>query len=292
MTPTIGITCASGQLASESAKWLKVPFPPISQSYPGQDTVAGPNNNWAAQMWSSFFVTELGASGQAVITIPLLFGTGWKGTSTGHTMSPQAPTDLTGKGNQPTPMTLADIILGKWDAMFRLCAQMIKAKYPNALIRLGQEDYGLNWYAWCGKALESLRTQARNRVAAIFASVSAGFKFIWDIGRSGPGGYQPSATGAQHIDYIGFDLYDNVGPLSNALKVISSAAALGKKLGLPVICSEWGLQGKDDVPWATGVLNALESEVDVFLYYDKDKSALSLYPKAGPALAALMAKAA
>jgi hypothetical protein len=292
MTPTIGITCASGQLASESAKWLKVPFPPISQSYPGQDTVAGPNNNWALQMWSNYFVTELTGCKQVVITLPLLFGTGWNIGCTGHTMSPQAPTDTTGKGNFPTLMTLTDVAAGAWDNMYRPCFKMIAAKFPSAALRLGQEDW-TKGYAWTGQSLEALRTQARNHLITVALEESPNFTFIWDVGRSGPGGYNPAVTGlakAQHVGLIGFDLYDNT-PLSNALTIISGAAALGKKVGRPVICSEWGLEGKDDPAWGTGVFNALESEVGTSLYYDKDNSALALYPKAGPAVAALMAKA-
>jgi hypothetical protein len=293
MTSVFGITTALPSLNAESQKYLKKPFPRVSQSYPGQDTAGGPNDNWAAQMWSTYFVDGLVGCQEVIITIPLLFGTGWDVGDTGQTMSPQAYTDLTGKGSQPTPMSLDGIIAGLWDPMLRKTAQMIASKFPFARIRLGQEDYG-NWYAWAGQKNEAKRIAARNRVAGIFMSVSPNFIIIWDIARSGPGGYNPAANGlngAQHVGMIGFDLYDNMG-LTVALSIIASAVALGKKLGIAVACCEWGLQSKDDPAWATGVFKALEADVALHVYYDKGAAALANHPNAATALEPLMAAAA
>jgi hypothetical protein len=290
----VGITTPAGALAAESQRWLRVAAPPVSQSYPGQSTQGGPNDNWAAQMWSSFFVTELAGCKQVVITIAMLFGAGWNVGCSGKTISPQTFTDTTGKGNVPTPMDLADVAAGKWDPMFRPVFRMIAATYPNAIIRIGQEDWG-NWYAWAGRLNEALRILARNHLIALALEESLGFRFVWDVARTGPGGYDPRLTGlngAQHVDYVGFDLYDNMGALSNALNIINGAAAFGGRINKPVIVCEWGLQGKDDPAWATGVWDALEATPEIVgaLYYDKDKSALSLYPKAGPIVAGAMAK--
>jgi hypothetical protein len=300
MTAIIGITCDPGRLSAESEKWLKKPWPPMSQSY------LNAGQSWQAGMWSGWFETEVvHCTEQVMLTVPMLVGAGWQRVSgqpftPGQALSPQNPSGA----NVPTVMRMQDVAAGMWDGMYRPAAASIARTCPNARIRLGWENYG-PWYAWGGKAQEELFIAEWDHLTDLFLEESPDFTFDWNGCRSANiGTYDPRVNGfptknvhSVSLDFYNIDAFPGLkgwnGNYQNSKLVLESAAAFAKAKGLPLGIPEWGLDVADDEVWAMSVWEWIVSTpgVGYALYYDRGPAAFANCPKTAAAVVPLMAKA-
>ena len=102
-------------------------------------------------------------------------------------------------------MTLTDVAAGVWDNLFTQSFQTIAAVRPDAILRIGWEQYGNGWYAWSGPAQAAAYQAAFIHLVGLARTVSSDFKFDWDGGVS-YAGYNPMTQGAwpgaEYVDYI------------------------------------------------------------------------------------------
>jgi hypothetical protein len=146
------------------------------------------------------------------------------------------------------------------DAAFKLAAQAIAAKYPNAIVRIGWEMNG-SWYEWsCNFAgAHAMYAAAFRRIALIFRAVSAGFKFCWcpDATSTDPN-IALCYPGDDVVDIIGLDVYTDYSNFSKGMTPINSFAAIkAADCGItwmenfatlhakPTAFPEWGVNADD-----------------------------------------------
>ena len=278
---------SASQAASDSTTYLKKTPRQIQIEF------LDPNQQWAAGMASSWYINNLAGAVKGIMSIPMLVGptVGTPGASgTGQSTSPSSPSGAA----TPTLMTLADVGAGVWDAQFTKVFQSIAAVRPDCILRIGWEMYGTgSWFNWSGPALGAQHKAAYIDLVNCARKVSSQFQFDWN-GALNVTGYDPitmgAYPGAQYVDFITADIYENFGGPGAAgwAKTVALlqpgfnfAVAQGKKWGIP----EFGLWptnnggSGDDPAWIQAAytwLHANEANIAYILYFNNPGSSMSL----------------
>lgn len=155
-------------------------------------------SNYMSSVWGEIVAPgaeqTLAARVTFVSSVPLAFG--------------QFVDANTAAGQATARAQLQATVNGANDAAYRYCAtSLVSAGFEDAVIRLGWEFDG-GWMPWSSRGNETLWAQAYRRVAGIFRSVSAAFRFDW----CGDPGYMQGQAGAYPgddvVDIVGLDVYD------------------------------------------------------------------------------------
>lgn len=205
------------------------------------------NIGWPAGMLATSWITEAAGADNVMVSIPMLIGdqsgSPVAGSGSGQTTSPQNPAGATVN----TTMTLTDVAAGLWDSLFNQAIANIASLRPNAIIRIGWEQYGNGWYPWNGAALYSQYTAAYRHLVGLCRAQSAGFTFDWN-GNVAYAAYDPTLAypGDAWVDYMTTDLYDSFNPGGAAGftayrdAVLANALAFAVTRGKPFGLSEFG----------------------------------------------------
>jgi hypothetical protein len=249
-------------------------------------------------MANSWYIEQCAGAGKAIMSIPMLIGpvVGTPGASgTGQTTSPSGPTQgLNPATPTPTLMTLADVGNGVWDSLFTEVFTAIASVRPDCILRIGWELYGSGWYPWSGPALAAQHKAAFIDLVKCARAVSSEFQFDWNGGVS-CNGYDPITQGAwpgaEYVDYVSADVYENQGgqPGAAGWTVIAESLAPGlafaQSQGKPFSIPEFGLWpttnygSGDDPAWieaAASWVKANESSLGYVLYFNNPGSTTEL----------------
>lgn len=241
--------CTAGE--NEAQRFLKVPNLAIQCEY-----LQLLNHTWAAGLFDPAWTLRGAGAETLIMSVPLLVGpqtgTPPADAGSGQTLSPQAPTDLTGLTDTPTTMTLDDVAAGVWDDMFAKAIGIIAANRDPAttILRWGWEQYGNGWFAWNGLAMAAKYKAAYRHCVALSRAVSPNFRYEWN-GNVAYAAWNP-ADGSNYVgddvcDYMTCDVYDGFDPggaagwISYRDQVLTQALNFAKSHGKPFGFSEFGL---------------------------------------------------
>ena len=291
---------SAAQQAAEATTYLNLDALPLGQVF--LDTT----QSWSAGMWSSYYIATISSAAKAMVTVPMLIGSGT--AQSGQTTSPQAADGVT---NTPTTMTLAAVAAGTWDTCFTNTFQTIATARPDAILRLGWEHYG-NWYPWGGAAQATAHKNAWIHLVDLARDISPSFEFDWN-GAATYAGYDATTSypGDTYVDYISVDVYDTYSPWGQtgwdvgAVNFITQGYEFALAHAKPFCIPEYGFYptaggvgGGDDPAWIEAAFNWIEdhaSDMGYAMFFDSNssnQSAFAINPTGGAALAPLLAKAA
>ncbi|RQP26511.1 glycoside hydrolase family 26 protein [Piscinibacter terrae] len=193
-----------------------------------------------------------------------------------------------GHGNKP--ITLADIVEGRWDAYIDTWAQAAAKLDLPFMLRFGHEFNG-DWYPWCtvnNERQPELFVKAHRRVVQRFRDAGAHqVQWVWCFNNaSAPAASwnDPRAAwpGDEFVDWIGIDGYNFGSSRSwsrwtSFADVFSDAVATARAISpdKPIVLAELGCSetGGDKAAWIARMFSDIESlpNVRAFTWFDTVK---------------------